>query len=102
MKTIYLDHDFKCHIANDGTMIEWQDEHGFFEGKCQSFVEGYRVVPLGREWMRGDGTVFRGEMIAPWKPYAGLIAAQAEYEKNQAEMADMQEALALLGVTMDE
>jgi len=94
---IYLDSDFKCQVSNDGTMTAIETD--FFEGKCQTFIEGYRFVPDGEIWVREDGSVFQGEMIAPWKDYRILEAAQAEYEKNQAEMADMQAALALLGVT---
>jgi len=32
---------------------------------------------------RADGVVFTGEMIAPWKPWAELDAAQREYEREQ-------------------
>ena len=100
MRTIYIDSDFRCHVAGDSGMIVATTD--FFDDRCDAFVEGYRFIPEGESWTREDGVVFRGEMIAPWKPYAELIAAQAEYERNRAEMADMQEALALLGVTVDE
>ena len=98
MKTIYIDSDFKCHVANDGTMTSAETD--FFDGKCAAFIEGYRFVPKGFTWTREDGSVFEGEMITPWKPYAELAAAQREYER--AEAADMKEALALLGVNVDE
>ena len=92
MKTIYLDSDYKCHISNDGT---WSAvETDFFDGKCDAFVEGYRFVPSGESWTRSDGVVFYGEMIAPWKPNSELDAAQREYERQQ--MADMENALAIL------
>lgn len=95
---IYIDSEFKCHTSNDGTMTEV--ETTFFDGKCQTFVEGYRFVPSCESWTREDGTVFTGEMIAPWKDYAELDNAQREYEK--ALIADMQNALNTLGVTLDE
>ena len=95
--TIYIDSEFKCHAENDGTMTEVQTS--FFTGKCKEFIEGYRFVPDGESWTREDGTVFTGEMIAPRKPYDELDAAQREYEKEQ--LADMQAALELLGVTVD-
>ena len=97
MKTIYIDSDFKCHLSNDGTMREVHTD--FFDGKCQTFIEGYRFVPAGESWTREDGTVFTGEMIAPWKPYEELDAAQREYER--AQLADMKAALELLGVVVD-
>ena len=24
--TIYIDNDYKCHVADDGTMVAWDDE----------------------------------------------------------------------------
>ena len=80
MKTIYLDSDYKCHVTDDGTMTSVETD--FFDSKCQTFIEGYRFVPNGKSWTRFDGVVFTGEMIAPWKPYDELDAAQREYERN--------------------
>lgn len=81
MKIVYIDSDFKCHIQNDGTMTEVQTK--FFDNKCDEFIKGYRFIPYGKVWTREDGVVFNGEMIAPWKPYEELDAAQREYERNQ-------------------
>ena len=83
MRTIYIDSDFKCHIYDDGTMTAV--ETAFFDGKCDTFVEGYRFVPSGSTWTRPDGKVFKGEMIAPWKPYSELAAYQLQYETMLAE-----------------
>ena len=80
MKTIFIDSDFKCHITNDGTLDVVETD--FFDGKCDAFVEGYRFVPDGENWTRSDGEVFQGEMIAPWKPYGELAAAQQQYEQQ--------------------
>ena len=84
MRTIYIDSDFKCHVSNDGTMVEVQTD--FFDGKCDAFIEGYRFVPSGLTWTRSDGDVFHGQMIAPWKPYNELEAAQEQYERDMAEL----------------
>lgn len=92
MRTIYIDSDYKCHVTNDGTMTAVETD--FFDGKCDAFVEGYRFVPNGESWTRSDGVVFHGEMIAPWKDYTELDAAQREYERQL--MADMENALAIL------
>lgn len=81
MKTIYLDSEFKCHITNDGTMTAV--EVNFLDGKCDAYIEGYRYVPSGESWTRSDGVVFTGEMIAPWKDYTELDAAQREYERQR-------------------
>lgn len=99
MKTIYIDSDFKCHTADDGTCVPV--ETAFFDGKCDAYIEGYRFVPTGESWTREDGTVFRGEMAAPWKPWEELDAAQREYEREllrQYEQA-LAEIEAALGVS---
>ena len=90
MRTIYIDSEFKCHVTDDGT--RQAIETGFFDGKCDEYIEGYRFVPSGSTWTREDGTVFEGEMISPWKPWDELDAAQREYERQQ--LASMQEAIA--------
>lgn len=97
MAMIYIDAEFKCHVADDGTMTAV--ETNVFDGKCDAFIKGYRFIPAGESWTREDGTVFRGEMVAPWKPYSELDAAQRQYEREQA--ADMQAALEILGVSVD-
>lgn len=104
MKTIYIDSDFKCHLTDDGTLIPVETD--FFDGKCDTLIDGYRFVPAGEIWRREDGTVFQGEMIAPWKPWDALDKAQREYEREQylaiaEELADAREALAMLGVNAD-
>lgn len=102
--TIYIDSDYKCYVsAAEGRRAVETD---FFDGKCSAFVEGYRYVPAGETWIRADGAVFAGEMLAPWKDYSILAAAQAAYEQaqseNAAEIADMQSALNVMGVSVNE
>lgn len=82
---IYIDTEYHCHIADNGTMTPVETD--FFDGKCAAFIEGYRFVPEGESWTRADGTVFHGEMIAPWKDYRTLDAAQRQYERELAEAA---------------
>lgn len=84
MKTIYINAEYKCHTADNGTMTAVETD--FFDGKCDTFIEGYRFIPAGESWTRSDGVVFHGEMIAPWKPYSELEAAQQQYEVMLAEM----------------
>lgn len=99
MKTIYIDSDFKCHAADDGTLRAVETD--FFDGKCDAMLEGYRFVPAGESWTREDGRVFTGEMICPWKPWEELEKAQHEYEREllrQYEQA-LSEIEAALGVS---
>lgn len=96
MKTIYLDSDFKCHISGDDTMTAV--ETAAFDGKCDTYIEGYRFVPGGKTWVREDGVEFAGEMVAPWKPWQELEEAQREYERQlileyEAALQEIEEAL---------
>lgn len=78
---IYIDSEFKCHATPGSGLTE--AESAFFDGKAPEFVEGYRYVPAGNVWVRSDGAEFPGEMVAPWKPWAELDAAQRAYERKQ-------------------
>ena len=83
MRTIYLDSDFKCHVADDGTRKAVETE--FFDGKCDTFVEGYCYDDR-------NGYV----QIYPYLPYNELDAAQREYERQllieyEEELAELHE-----------
>lgn len=83
MKTLYYDPEFKLHTTNPYDAYT-AVETDFFDGKCDTFIEGHRIVPAGESWTRSDGFVFRGAtMITPWKPHSELAAAQQAYEKQQ-------------------
>ena len=76
--TIYLDSDYRCHLtAGEGMQAVETDA---FDGKCQTYIEGFRFVPAGQSWTRSDGAVFPGEMVSPWKDIRELERAQFEYE----------------------
>lgn len=96
MRIVYIDTDFKCHVETDGTMAEVETD--FFDGKCDEYIEGYRFIPEGMEWERDEGSVFHGEMIAPWKDYSELERVQMAYERHL--LAEYAEALKVLGVTV--
>ena len=99
MKTIYLDSDFRCHITPAEGLTPM--ETSFFDGKCDAYIQGYRLVPEGMTWTREDGRQFRGEMAAPWRDHAILCAYQQQYAQMLPELNDMQTALATLGVSVD-
>ena len=87
---IYIDAVFKCYTApNEGLATI---ETAFFDGKCAAYIEGYRFVPAGKTWTAADGTVYSGEMITPWKPWAELDAAQRAYERERATKLEAQNA----------
>lgn len=86
--TIYIDSRNHCHTTNpDGIFQEVETD--FFVGKCATFIEGYCYE------IKENSTA-----IYPWTSYVELDAVQREYER--ALIADMQNALNKLGVTLDE
>lgn len=99
--TIYIDSDYKCYVsAAEGRR---EVETSFFNGKCPELVESYRFVPESETWTREDGEVFTGETLAAWKDLDEANEAQAIYlaqllATEQAQTADMQDALDVLGV----
>lgn len=93
---IYLDTDYRCHTIDTGGLASIEAD--FFNGKCKTFIEGYRCIPAGESWTREDGTVFAGEMIAPAEDSRLLETAQASYEEALATNADALAALEILGV----
>ena len=99
MRTIYLNSDYKCHVLDDGTMDAVETD--VFDGKCDTFIEGYRFIPAGKTWTRQDGEMFVGEMISPWRDYELLCEFQTQYEAMIVEQQDMKAALNELGVSVD-
>ncbi len=78
--TIYIDGDYKCYTsAAEGRRAIETDK---FNGKCQEWIESYRLVPAGETWVREDGAMFTN-MIAPWKELREAYAAQAAYVTAQ-------------------
>lgn len=77
MKTIYIDTAFRCHVTNDGTMTAV--ETAFFDGKCDAYIEGYCHEPEPGKFY-------------PWQPYSVLAAAQAQYEKDLVDRAELEAA----------
>lgn len=72
---IYVDSISRCHVTNpDGIFREV--ETPLFDGKCQTFVEGFCY----------DNSKGYAQIYA-WKPYDELAAAQDQYKLDIAEAA---------------
>lgn len=83
MRIIYIDENFVCHTKEEKGYTA--HETNLFNGKCDVYIEGYRYVPAGQSWTRGDGVIFLGEMICPAIDFQGLDAAQRENEQAALE-----------------
>lgn len=97
--TIYIDSDYKCYVSAAGGRRAVETDA--FNGKCPEWIESFRFVPEGETWMRGDGEVFKGEMVTPWKDLGEAYVAQAAYvtAQNAQYEAALTEIEAALGVT---
>ena len=99
---VYLDTEYKVHAKAGTDYMTIADT--FFDNKCSNLIESYRYVPAGATWTREDGFAFAGPMIAPWRDIRQYDGEQQQYLLDKltaarAESADMQAALAVLGVT---
>lgn len=78
----YVDSEHKCHSTNpNGTFREVEDD--FFNGKCDTFIEGYCY-----DDSKGYAQIY------PRIQFDKLDAVQREYEREK--LADAENALAIL------
>lgn len=91
MKTIYLDNDYVCHLesAEGRTVVETN----VFDGVVDAAIPYYRYIPKDTEWTDSKGRVLHGLFVQ------ATDSAAIDRITQQAYIADMQNALALLGVT---
>lgn len=54
MRIVYTNSNSKCHVINNGTMTDVETD--FFDGKCDTFIEGYRFIPSGEKQDNITGT----------------------------------------------
>lgn len=80
MKKVYIDKDFKCYITEkEGTR---EIATNLFDGMCDAYIEGHRLVPKDEKWTREDGVEFEGEMAAPFVDTSVLRVHQVDDEKS--------------------
>lgn len=98
---IYVDvnEDFGCSAEARGGCIELDE--AFFDGKCDEFIAGYALKPIGYSL---DDCYSDVKMIYPRRDYSELHRAQLEHELelSAAERQDMLSALSALGVSADD
>ena len=99
MRTVYLDENYICHVENAEGRTAYEVD--FLDNACDLKIESTRYVPGGHRWIRSDGIIFPGPMVAYTMDSQMVDAAQREYEQAQAEIEDMKTALNELGVKAD-
>lgn len=85
MKVIFLNSDYQCSVTEKSDTVQ-SVETDAFDGKCNTYIEGFRFIPEGRSWTRKDGVTFTGEMITPFQDFTYLKAVQALYEEMQPQV----------------
>lgn len=91
MKTIYLDSDYMCHLENADGRTEVQTD--VFDGVVDGAIPYYRYIPNGAEWTNNKGQVLHGLFIQ------ATDSKMIDRITTQSIIGDMQNALAVLGVT---
>ena len=94
MKTIYLDSEFVCHISPGIGSTPYETD--LFEGKCDTYIEGYRVIPAGQTWVRSDGVRFVGLSVSPAVKYETLVPWQKQYEEDLDNMVMLSDVAELV------
>jgi hypothetical protein len=92
---VYIDpKTFQCYATQNADATRIPDEEPLFNGKCQTFIEGYCCVPYGYTLTLPDGTAITGRQVFPWEDISELEEAQREYERQK--LADAENALAIM------
>lgn len=91
---IYIDADYRCYTSNPDEKYREFDVP-FFDGKCTTFIEGYRYVPFNEYWINENGDKFDGCMISPVVDYTILAQAQKDYEYAN-RLVELEEKFTLL------
>lgn len=94
--TVYIDSEYKVHLESAEGYVEVSS--AFFDRLCPELAEAYRFVPANESWIRSDGEVFSGEMIASYKDIRQYDVIQREYERNlltqyEAALSTIEQAL---------
>lgn len=91
MKTIYIDSEYMCHLENADGRTEVQTD--VFDGVVDTVIPYYRYIPQGEEYINSKGRAIHGLFIQATDSEA------IDRITRQAIISDMQNALAVLGVT---
>lgn len=92
MKELYLDSEYMCHLEDDGTRLYYSTD--VFDETADAAIPYYRLIPDGMSWRNPKtGRQYVGPFIQATNSQKIMQVTQ------EALIADMQSALAVLGVT---
>lgn len=91
MITIYIDSDYMCHLEDGEGRTEVQTD--VFDGVVNDAIPYYRYIPQGESYTDKKGRTLHGLFIQ------ATDSAKINSITQSAIMADMQNALSILGVT---
>ena len=95
MRTIYIDGDYKCHAQNDGEYL-FSEDVDFFDNVEDGYIECFRFVPQGKEWVSNNGNLFAGPFLMPFKSTLAY-----EYNKLFENSISLDEAANLIETIYD-
>lgn len=84
---VFIDVDYKCHAKNPHGTYKEVEAPELFNGKCSTYIEGWRFIPEGETWKHSDGRVFHGEALTALRDTALLDEFQRQYEAQIAAAA---------------
>ena len=90
MKTIYVDSEFMCYLENAQGRTAVQTD--VFDGVADSAIPFYRYIPQGESYKDKKGRTLHGLFIQ------AIDSEAIDSITKSAIMADMQNALSILGV----
>ena len=77
---IYIDKNYKCYTKNTYNNYRIVDVP-FFNGKCETFIEGFHFIPYGEKFKKDTGEIVIGPAIFPHKDLILLETIQRLYEE---------------------
>ena len=90
MKSIYIDSDYMCHLESGEGRTEVQTDA--FDGVVRETIPYYRYIPSGEQYTDKKGRTLHGLFIQ------AMDSNAIDRITRTAIMADMQNALSILGV----
>ena len=88
---VFIDKDYKCHTKN---LANYRLVNvPYFDGKCETFIEGFRYIPNGEKYKKETGEIITGKALLPFKDLILLETIQRLYEEFLVYKAETNERI---------